>query len=147
MRGIKRAAFNPAMTYFGILDQVILISVGRRCEPVSFQDRLPVPLDEIQIAAGPPVVRLTDDIQRSGVGARPRVRIVLEPRNQRRALRNLVRDLSILPLKFLKEIEPCPRRCKVPKRVNCEARPQRIAPKEPGKPRPLAFPRGANPRQ
>src|SRR5262245_37811036 len=101
VRWIERAALDPAVTCLGILDQVVLVGVGRSGEPVSLQDRLPVPLDEAQIAAGPPVVSVGDDIKGGGVGAGTRIWIVLEPWYERGALRDLVRDLAIIALKFL----------------------------------------------
>ena len=58
--------------------------------------------------AAPEVVGVRDDVERSGVGARPGVRILIEPRHQRRRLRDLVRNLAVLPLIPAQEVERGP---------------------------------------
>src|SRR5215470_3889124 len=105
MRGIERAALDPSMAHARILNKPIAVTVRRGCEPVRFQDRLPVLLDETDIAAGPKVVPMSDDIQRCRVGAGPRIWIILEPGDERRALRNLMRYFAVFTLKLLQKIQ------------------------------------------
>src|SRR5262249_16737343 len=105
------ASFNPTMPEFGVFDEPIPISICSRSEPIGFEDRLPILLYELEIAARAPVIRVSDDVQRSRIRTRPGVTIVFEPPNQPGALRYLVRNLAVVALILLQEIQcrPCSR--------------------------------------
>src|SRR6185503_18592571 len=101
---IEGATFYPAVSKAGVFDQAIAIGVGRGGESIRLHDRFPVLPYEIQVAARSPIIPVSDDIQRSCVGARPGIAIVREPWYEVRALRDLVWNLSILPLELLQKV-------------------------------------------
>src|SRR5207253_11265263 len=106
-------------------------------------DRPPRALDERTIAGGAKVVRMRDDVEWRRVGARPGVWKLIEPWDERRGLRDLVGNLSVLALVLAEELERVPRRLERALRVRGERGPERVASEEPREPRPLAFARRA----
>src|SRR5262245_9272282 len=114
VRRIQRASFHPAVTKVGVFDQSVSIGVGRRCESIGFEYRFPVSLYELEIAAGSPVIPVSDNVQWRRIRACPGIAIVFEPGDQSCALRYLVWDLAIFSLVLLKEIKRSPRRLVVP---------------------------------
>src|SRR4029450_13502601 len=134
------------MSDLGVLDQAVAVGVGRRREAPRAQNRRPRLLHERRVAGGSPVVAVALDVERRRIGAGPRVRIIREPREKRRALGNLVRNLSIAPLKLPQKRERQSRRLAVAIRIDGESRPDRVAPEEPGEARTFALARGAEPR-
>ena len=131
VRRVERAAFDPPMPYVRVLDEPVAVRVGRRGEPVRAHDRWPRLFQEFAIAARAPVIGVSDHVQRRRIGARPWVRIPIEPGHERRRLRDLVRNLSIGALEPAQERErgSCGR--KIAFGVGRKRRPQRVATEEP----------------
>ena len=97
---IERASLDPAVPDGGVLDQPVAIGVRGGGKLIGLRDGRPRGRDERPIPRGVPVVRVRDHIQGRGIGAGPGIRILIEPRNQRCRLRDLVRNLAVGALKF-----------------------------------------------
>src|SRR5205085_6573486 len=99
--------------------------------------------EKLAVAGRAKVVRVRDDVERRRVGARPRELVIGEPRDERRRLRNLVRDFAVGALEFFEECERGACRLKIADGVECEARPERVAAEEPSEAGPLRLAGGA----
>src|SRR5581483_9941660 len=89
------------------------------------------------------VVVHRDQIQRCRIRRGIAVGIILEPVHVARALRDLVRDLSVRTLQLRDEVERLSAAAEITDAVQCEGAPERIAPEEPCKAGPLADAGGA----
>src|SRR5205085_3368398 len=89
------------------------------------------------------IVCMRDDIERRGVGTRPRVFVIGEPMDERGRLRNLMRDFAVGALEFFEKLKRGARRLKIADGVERETRPECIAPEEPCEARSLRLARRA----
>ena len=140
VRWRERTAFHPAVADAAVVDKAV--AVGVRCggEGVGLDDGRPVLLEIGAIASCAPEIGVGDDIERRRIGARPCIRKVAEPRHERGALRNLVRDLAILTLEFRQERQRGARGVDAARGGQPQRRPKASRPKNQANPGRSLFP-------
>src|SRR5712672_1065025 len=138
----QRSTLHPPVTDAEVLRESLWIVRGAE-KVVSLRNAAPFFFCETDVAALGCVVVHGDDVERSGVRRSIAVRKILEPRNERRGLRDFVRYLSVFALIFADELERRARGSEIARGVKRERSPQRIAPEEPSETWTLAFARSA----
>ncbi len=138
----QRAAFDPAVADAEILRETALV-VGGAQELVGLFEAVPFGFCEGDVAALGDVVVGGDDVERSGVGGRVWIGIVLEPRDEICALSDFVGDFSIFALIFADELDGFLGGGEVADGVEGEAGPHGVAAEEPSEAGTLAFAGGA----
>src|SRR5579863_8251432 len=95
----ERSTFNPSVSYAKVFRKSVRI-VRRSQEFIRLSDVLPICLRKLHVTARRYIIVRRNNIKRRCVGRGVRVRIALEPIHETRALRDLVRNLSVLTLKL-----------------------------------------------
>ena len=145
VRRIERAAFHPAVADVRVLDQAVAVGVGGRGEAIRLDDRRPRTRRGMRDRRW----RASSRRGRSRTAAShrrwPTRTETGEPRHERRALRDLVRDLAVLRAGYRRRNVERRARGRRSRRtaVSRQRRPQRVAAEEPGEAGPLAVARGA----
>ena len=138
----QRAAFHPAVSESKILRQALRV-IGGAHELIGLPQAVPLGFGEGGVAALRDVIVHGDDVERGGVGGSVRVGIIGEPVDEICALRDFVRDFSVVALVFADEFEGFARAGEIAVGVEGEGSPHGIAAEKPGEAGALAFSGGA----
>ncbi len=126
----QRTTFHPPVTDSEILRKAL--SVIRRFQKlIRLPQTVPLSFGEIDIAALRDVIVHRDDVKRSRIRRRVAVLKLLEPIDETRRLRNLVRDFSVVTLEFADEIDCSSRVGEIADGIQRERSPHRVAAKKP----------------
>jgi hypothetical protein len=147
VRRVQGPALHPAVAELRVLHEAVAVGIGRGGEAPRLDDRFPGLADVAEISGRAEAVGVGDDVERRGVGAVPRVRVVREPRDEGGALGDLVGDLAVGALELPQEVEGGAAGREVALGVEGEGRPHRVTAEEPGEAGPLALSRRAESRE
>src|SRR5262249_33687172 len=123
--------------FFFIFSQLIVVGGPCRRTRKCFFYFVPIFFPENFVSPIPPVIVVSNYIKHRCIGAGPGKVVACKPGDERRTLRDLVRDLAVFSLKFFQEFQRCSCGCKITVRVYGQRTPEGIPPKKPGKSRPF----------